>query len=446
MVRGETDCSARWPAESGDEGIATGAWGKQKWGKKEWGQRMKAALLPFRDGIMHGGHNRGHNRRGEPCLAPGEGENGRMAAADGASEVAAAVGADAPAAKKRPGKVVTAMVLAAAAGVAPESPAVSSGAPAAAASGGARSPRAPDGPIKDPAVVDTPAAVGASMDTFRDNVRLLPPFSLVGSGTFGKVFRCFAVPSSAVGDGDVENKSVVAVKVMSKFEDIDTEQGPLPKPIEREVSILKELKHKGVPKLLSWTETTFDVQLVFPLYKEDVLAAIKRGAFRLAPLRRGDCLPAVCEQLLDAVRYMHGLRIIHRDLKPKNMLVAAVGAKKPLTVLIADPGSAIQTNKLPGADTAPETVDSDGTPVGTYQYRAPELFVASPMSSYSSDIWALGVCIVQMDAELVPFGRERMLRSHMFEIFFDALKALTLWKRPKDSDHQTLRKYKHAFL
>ena len=203
----------------------------QKWGKKEWGQRMKAALLPFRDGIMHGGHN----RRGEPCLAPGEGEQGRMAAADGASEVAAAVGADAPAAKKGPGKAVPAVVLAAAAGVAPESPAVSSGAPAAAASGGARSPRAPDGPIKDPAVVDTPAAVGASTDTFRDNLRLLPPFSLVGSGTFGKVFRCFAVPSSAVGDEDVENKSVVAVKVMSKFEDIDTEQGQLPKPIEREV-------------------------------------------------------------------------------------------------------------------------------------------------------------------------------------------------------------------
>ena len=63
-------------------------------------------------------------------------------------------------------------------------------------------------------------------------------------------------------------------------------------------------------------------------------------------------------------------------------------------------------------------VGSRGTAVGTYQYRAPELFAKDAACSYACDVWALGTSFVHMETELFPFGKERMLRSHIGAVVF----------------------------
>ena len=104
---------------------------------------------------------------------------------------------------------------------------------------------------------------------------------------------------------------------------------------------------------------------------------------------------------------MHGLQIIHRDLKPANLLMKATGRRKFPSIVIADLGSSIRT--AVGAKTAGgvRATQAGEKNVGTYQFRAPELFLQDA-SSYASDVWALGVCIANLDLGRVPFGGDRM--------------------------------------
>ena len=79
-----------------------------------------------------------------------------------------------------------------------------------------------------------------------------------------------------------------------------------------------------------------------------------------------------------------------------------------------------------------------GQKVGTYQFRAPELFVQQACR-YPSDVWSLGASIVNMDLGEVPFGKDRMLTSYETLVFWAALAALSTWKKPTDFDLKMLR-------
>ena len=141
------------------------------------------------------------------------------------------------------------------------------------------------------------------MDMLRDAIRLIPPFKTVGYGAYGQVIRCYAEPTSAVGD---ENK-YVAVKVLPKFNDTEEEQTSASREVLLELDHLWVLKGKdGIAQLLSFTETTFDMQFVFPLYDEDIHVALTRGLFRKQQ-NHGDHLPRVCIQILRGLCHMHSL-------------------------------------------------------------------------------------------------------------------------------------------
>ena len=234
-----------------------------------------------------------------------------------------------------------------------------------------------------------------------------------------------AVPWSAALGSVVPQ--TVAVKVISKMEDTKEEQTQVAKHARREIALLTMVAGSpGIIELLSWTEGLFDVHLALPVYTEDLHHYTQRGALKVVELGRPDELPSICKQLLTGLSRLHELQILHRDVKPLNMLVhmsavGDVGGVKSTRAVLADLGSACQMNAGVGFLVKP----MGGEPT-TYQYRAPELFVASRCRgcSYPCDVWAMGVSIAHMDLGTVPFGRLQMQRSQMEDSFADQLRVL----------------------
>ncbi|KZS97657.1 kinase-like protein [Sistotremastrum niveocremeum HHB9708] len=98
-------------------------------------------------------------------------------------------------------------------------------------------------------------------------------------------------------------------------------------------------------------------------------------------------------QLLEAVKYCHDLGIYHRDLKPENILVCDKGEK----ILLTDFGLA----------TSQRTCTDTGC--GSSFYISPEVNgVLSPIGPYSTartDIWALGVILINLVCNRNPWHK-----------------------------------------
>ena len=45
----------------------------------------------------------------------------------------------------------------------------------------------------------------------------------------------------------------------------------------------------------------------------------------------------------------------------------------------------------------------------------------------------------------MPFGKDLVRRSEMFEVLFDSLKILTTWRKPQNFDYQRLRQHPEEF-
>ena len=399
------------------------------WDPQVWRATQAKVLAPFRSGITKGG-NRSQGPEPKraraspmPVAAVGAETGVKPAGAESATDVAtAALGCSAGIVK--PGAVRSSS---------------GSSSSKSSSSAGASPSVCPSPVVVAPEAVCSAALVSADAGHgLRDKLILIPPFFMVGRGSFGRVYKCSAKPKGKSGSA-VGDESVVAVKVLQKLKDADTPslQCDISKAVQREIAALITLcGQKEILQLMSWTETTFDVQLVFSWYPEDVHAAIVRGLFN-EKMDLEDSMPYMCRQLVDGLTYMHRVQIIHRDIKPRNMLLAAVGAATEWRVVIADLGSSIKMSAPPGLPS--EMVDSDGTEVCTYQYRAPELCGKGKACSYASDVWSLGVSIVEMDMGRTPFGRDARRRCELAQVLSDALDSLSSTRR-KEFDFSRFQK------
>ena len=94
-----------------------------------------------------------------------------------------------------------------------------------------------------------------------------------------------------------------------------------------------------------------------------------------------DVINKIVLQLLDALKYMHQKQVFHRDLKPDNIMLTYKGNN----VKIIDFG-------LAAADSLVDNLAKAGTP----KYAAPELMNRATDVDQRSDIYALGIIIIEM--------------------------------------------------
>lgn len=119
-------------------------------------------------------------------------------------------------------------------------------------------------------------------------------------------------------------------------------------------------------------------------------------------------LAVACKQVLQGLVYLHNERhIIHRDIKPSNLLVNHKGEVK-----ITDFGVSAML---------PSSMGQRDTFVGTYNYMSPERISGSSYD-YSSDIWSLGLVVLECAIGRFPYIRSEDQQSA--PSYFELLEAI----------------------
>lgn len=187
----------------------------------------------------------------------------------------------------------------------------------------------------------------------------------IGEGTYGVVYKAL----------DRTTNRLVAMKKI-RLENIDD---GVPSTAIREISILKELEHPNIVRLLNVVHVDSKLYLIFEFLDRDLKKHMDLN-------QANPPNPAVCKsylyQILKGIDFCHARRILHRDLKPHNLLIDSNGWIK-----LADFGLA----------------RAFGVPVRTYThevvtlwYRAPEILLGSKQYSTPVDIWSIGCIFAEM--------------------------------------------------
>jgi cyclin-dependent kinase len=187
----------------------------------------------------------------------------------------------------------------------------------------------------------------------------------VGEGAYGKVFLA----------KDIKTNVQVAIKTIKL---VNVEEG-IPISSIREISLLKELNHINVVKLMDVIHLENKIVLVFEYLEEDLKKLLKLNmnkGFEVAKYK------SLIYQLLQGIKYVHKLKIIHRDIKSENLLISDTNVLK-----IADFGLA----------------RGFGLPIKTFRndvvslwYRAPDILLGNEIYTTSVDLWSIGCIFAEM--------------------------------------------------
>ncbi|KAI0207715.1 Cyclin-dependent kinase 2 [Lamellibrachia satsuma] len=207
----------------------------------------------------------------------------------------------------------------------------------------------------------------------------------IGEGTYGVVYKA-------------KDKSTGRMVALKKIR-LDTESEGVPSTAIREISLLKELDHPNVVRLLDVVHSEKKLYLVFEYLNQDLKKYVDNSPVA------GLSLPLVKSylyQLLQGIAYCHSHRVLHRDLKPQNLLIDVAG-----NIKLADFGLA----------------RAFGVPVRTYThevvtlwYRAPEILLGSRFYSTPVDIWSIGCIFAEMITKRALFPGDSEI-DQLFRIF-----------------------------
>ena len=198
----------------------------------------------------------------------------------------------------------------------------------------------------------------------------------LGEGSYGVVFR--AVISSSGAE--------VAIKKLR----MDGLSEGVQATCIREVTLLQELHHKYIVRLLDVIATKRRIYLVFELLAEDLRALIQRSVKSTGKGLPLSQIQLFSFQVLVALWYCHENRVLHRDLKPGNILVNGDGTQ----VKLADFGLA-RAFELPLCTYTHEVI--------TLWYRAPEILLGEKHYTPAVDVWSVGCIVIEMAVGKSPF-------------------------------------------
>lgn len=189
--------------------------------------------------------------------------------------------------------------------------------------------------------------------------------SVVGSGTYGKVFKGI----------HVYTKKLVALKKIR----MEGERDGFPITAVREIKLLQSLKHQNIVNLQEVMVEKNDCFMVFEYLSHDLTGLLNHPTFKLEPSHKKH----LAKQLFEGLDYLHRRGVLHRDIKAANILVSDKGLLK-----IADFGLARFYAKRRQLDYTNRVI--------TIWYRSPELLLGETQYGPAVDIWSAACVLVEI--------------------------------------------------
>jgi hypothetical protein len=222
-----------------------------------------------------------------------------------------------------------------------------------------------------------------SLQSFRKRFTYDPQKDLLGKGGFGDVYKAF----------DNEDQIFVALKIAHASAD-DKHN------LINEIKRFKKLNHPNIIKHIEAYEVNtggFDIHGRPIINHVGVLEYADKGTLAdflksKTPIGFRQTIEDLAHDIIDGLAYLHSQNIIHRDLKPTNILIFSDGDK--LRAKITDFGIAKQADATAASTQL----------VGTVEYMAPEYFTTGNITK-SSDLWSLGVMLLEALSGTHPFGK-----------------------------------------
>ncbi|KAG9193641.1 CTD kinase subunit alpha [Alternaria panax] len=189
--------------------------------------------------------------------------------------------------------------------------------------------------------------------------------SVVGSGTYGKVFKGV----------HVYTKDMVALKKIR----MEGERDGFPVTAIREVKLLQSLNHANIVNLREVMVENNDCYMVFEYLSHDLTGLLNHPTFKLEQSHKKD----LAKQLFEGLDYLHRRGVLHRDIKAANILVSNTGQLK-----LADFGLARFYAKSSKLDYTNRVI--------TIWYRSPELLLGETQYGPAVDIWSAACVLVEI--------------------------------------------------
>lgn len=189
--------------------------------------------------------------------------------------------------------------------------------------------------------------------------------SVIGSGTYGKVFKAI----------HVYTQNLVALKKIR----MEGEKDGFPVTAIREIKLLQSLKHENVVQLQEVMVENNDCFMVFEYLSHDLTGLLNHPTFKLEHSHKKH----LAKQLFDGLSHLHRRGVLHRDIKAANILISNTGQLK-----LADFGLARFYSKTGHPDYTNRVI--------TIWYRSPELLLGETQYGPAVDIWSAGCVMIEI--------------------------------------------------
>ena len=196
----------------------------------------------------------------------------------------------------------------------------------------------------------------------------------LGEGTFGYVRLAI----------NKQTGEKVAIKILEKKKILEYEDRVR---IEKEIKILKTLRHPNIIHLYSVLQTKENIYLIMEYAKGIELFEYIGKKKRIEEI----IACQIYQQIISGLEYLHKTEIVHRDIKPENLIIN----KKTKELKIVDFGLSNIYNK----DKEKYLYSSCGSP----SYAAPEMLKGRKYKPQLVDVWSSGIVLFAMICGYLPF-------------------------------------------